>query len=116
MRKSERIEPFLMEIGSLWKERFPDWRFGQLMYNFFNVLGDPFYYEEDEFLEAFKAYCNRENPKEAIKKLREQKIDKETSTNYMEELNNFFEKFNLEEFQLKLKKEANEMNTMEDLE
>ena len=34
MRPIERIEPFLKELGDIWKERFPDWRFGQLIYNF----------------------------------------------------------------------------------
>ncbi len=73
MRDINRIDPFLNEIGELWQEKVPDWRFGQLMYNFFSVLGDPFYYEEDEFLEAFKAYLNRQDPKEAVKKFREEK-------------------------------------------
>lgn len=58
----------MLEMAKLWKENFPDWRFGQLMYNFFSQLGDPFYYEEEDILKAFKAYCNCENPKEAINK------------------------------------------------
>lgn len=56
MRDSERIIPFLLEIGKLWKEKVPDWRFGQLMYNFFSVCGDPFYWEDNKFLERFKKY------------------------------------------------------------
>lgn len=56
MRNSERIIPFLLEIGKLWKEKVPDWRFGQLMYNFFSACGDPFYWEDNRFLEQFKKY------------------------------------------------------------
>lgn len=73
MRDVNRIEPFMMEMAEIWKEKFPDWRFGQLMYNFFAQLGDPFYYEEDELMAAFKAYANREDPKEAVKRMREEK-------------------------------------------
>ena len=73
MRDINRITPFLEEVGQIWKEKFPDWRFGQLMYNFFTALGDPFYYEEDELLVAFKAYANKEEPRAAVEKLREEK-------------------------------------------
>ena len=74
MRDINRIEPFMLEIARIWKEKFPDWRFGQLMYNFFYEIGDPFYYEEEDLLEAFKAYCDGENPKEAIRKIIEQRL------------------------------------------
>lgn len=56
MRPIERIEPFLKEVGDIWKERFPDWRFGQLIYNFICETGDPFYWEEEEFLAKLKDY------------------------------------------------------------
>lgn len=56
MRDPERIIPFLLEIGKLWKEKVSDWRFGQLMYNFFSTYGDPFYWEDDSFLKLFKKY------------------------------------------------------------
>lgn len=68
MRKPKRIEVFLTDIGEIWKERYPDWRFGQLMFNFFCVYGDPFFLEEDEFLVAFQAFCKGENPREAVYK------------------------------------------------
>lgn len=57
MRNPKRIQPFLEEIGKIWEEKCPDWRFGQLL---FNVLGgrDPFYYEEDKFLAMVKNYFN----------------------------------------------------------
>lgn len=56
MRDVNRITPFLEEVGTIWKEKVPDWRFGQLMYNFFSAYGDPFYWEDDSFLELFKKY------------------------------------------------------------
>jgi len=103
MRNPDRIEPFLNEVGKVWREKFPDWRFGQLMYNFFSVLGDPFYYEEDELLEALKAYSNRENPKEAVKKYREQKTEKGNADSdvfmkYKEELETFLKSFDFVAF------------------
>lgn len=60
MRNKDRIEPFLNEIGKLWKEKVPDWRFAQLLVNFLpylqNKVGDIWFVEEDEFLEHFKNY------------------------------------------------------------
>ena len=38
MRDPERIEPFMTEIGKLWKENCPDWRFGQLIENVFGEM------------------------------------------------------------------------------
>jgi len=115
MRNPDRIETFLSEIGKLWKENCPDWRFGQLMFNFFSALGDPFYYEEDEFLEAFKAYFKREDPKEAVHRYREQKIerrktDPEVSPKYKEDIEKFFENFDYAAFQAKLKKQKEEID------
>lgn len=68
MRDINRIEPFMNEMASIWKEKFPDWRFGQLMSNSFCAFGDSFYYEEEELLVAFRAYANGEKPSEAVKK------------------------------------------------
>lgn len=67
MRKTERIDPFLNEIGRIWKEKCPDWRFGQIMVNFLPFLqkevGDIWFPEEEEFLLIFKKYFNdTENP------------------------------------------------------
>lgn len=64
MRPIERIEPFLKELGDIWKERFPDWRFGQLMYNFISENGDPFYWEDEEFLSRLEAYLQPEKEEE----------------------------------------------------
>lgn len=68
MRDINRIEPFMNEIASIWREKFPDWRFGQLMFNFLCAFGNPFYYEEEELLVAFRAYACGEDPCEAVKK------------------------------------------------
>lgn len=59
VRKIERIEPFMKELTKIWKEKCPDWRFGQLMSNVLNSFDiDPFFIEEDEMLERFKKYFN----------------------------------------------------------
>lgn len=65
MREKERIEPFLENLGVLWKKYYPDLRFGQMMFNFICAYGDPFYLEEDQFIAAFEAYCKGEDPKAA---------------------------------------------------
>ena len=38
MRDPNRIEPFLQELGKIWKEECPDWRFGQLIFNVFDKM------------------------------------------------------------------------------
>lgn len=59
VRKIERIEPFMKELTKIWKEKCPDWRFGQLISNVLNSFDiDPFFIEEDEMLERFKKYFN----------------------------------------------------------
>ena len=76
MRDINRIEPFMKAVASIWKEKFPDWRFGQMMSNFFCTFGDPFYFEEEELLVAFRAFANGEDPKEAVKKHMKEKVKK----------------------------------------
>lgn len=56
MRSTERIKPFLDKLGEEWETKVPDWRFGQLMFNFFSAYGDPFYWEEDKFLENLEKF------------------------------------------------------------
>lgn len=67
MRDPYRIQPMMLRMGELWEARVPDWRFGQLMYNFFASIGDPFHYEDDELMAGFEAYMNGTDPKEAIR-------------------------------------------------
>lgn len=66
MRNPKRMKPFLDEVEKIWADKFPDWRFGQLIFNFISAYGDPFHLEEDEFLVALKAYTNNEDPSDAI--------------------------------------------------
>lgn len=54
VRDVKRIKPFLEKIGEIWERECPDWRFGQLIYNFLHE--DPFYWEEDEFLRKLEEY------------------------------------------------------------
>ena len=57
MRDVKRMQPFMEEIIKEW-EKLPDWRFGQLMYNFIYTVGDPFYWEEEKFLEELKKFVD----------------------------------------------------------
>ncbi|KFZ25994.1 MAG: hypothetical protein KQ78_01959 [Candidatus Izimaplasma bacterium HR2] len=57
MRDINRMKLFLEKLEEQWKE-FPDWRFGQLMYNFMSTMGDPFYWEEEVFLEKLEIFID----------------------------------------------------------
>lgn len=59
MRDVNRIVPFMETLAQIWKDNLPDWRFGQLMYNFIADFGDPYYLEEDEFIEKFSEYVTK---------------------------------------------------------
>ena len=61
MRDKNRLDKFYKEICLLHKKYLPDWRFGQLMYNFLVWLNvdkkvDIFFPEEDRLLKLFKEY------------------------------------------------------------
>lgn len=54
MRNPDRIEPFLKELGDLWKQ-VSDWRFGQFICNTLGCLGvDPFFIEDDKMIKTLK--------------------------------------------------------------
>ena len=60
MRKKERIKPFMEELGKIWEDNCPDWRFGQLMINVLSSMPiDPFFPEEDKMLEYFREYFKK---------------------------------------------------------
>lgn len=59
MRDPNRIEPFLAEIAKLW-HKVPDGRFGQLICNI-PFKRDPFYMEDDEFLECVERLFDESN-------------------------------------------------------
>ena len=65
MRNKDRLDGFYGEMRDLHKKHFPDWRFGQLMSNFFGWLyetkkRDLFFPEEDEMIKHFKEYCDEQ--------------------------------------------------------
>lgn len=56
MRNPNRIDDFMFQLGQIWKNYFPDWRFGQLIMNFIREYGDPFYLEEGMFIEKMNEF------------------------------------------------------------
>ena len=62
MRDPDRLDTFYATIRNIHRTTFPDWRFGQLMSNFFGWLYetkkiDLFFPEEDEMLKYFKEFA-----------------------------------------------------------
>ena len=62
MRNPDRLDTFYATIKNIHRKAFPDWRFGQLMSNFFGWLSyekgvDLFFPEEDKMLEYFKEFA-----------------------------------------------------------
>ena len=53
MRDKNRIDPFLKEVGKIWKKS-PDLRFGQIIWILQSEMNvdDTFYIEEDRWTEA----------------------------------------------------------------
>lgn len=67
MRDLNRLDLFYDEVKKIHKVSFPDWRFGQLISNFFNWLfhekgKDCFYPEEEDILGYLKEYANENSP------------------------------------------------------
>ena len=59
MRNENRIFPMMNEMAYLWTENCPDWRFAQLMSNFFSWLGhDPFYIEDGDLMSEFRDFID----------------------------------------------------------
>ena len=63
MRDSARIPRYCATLQDAWDE-VPDWRFGQLIANFFRWLnaekgvGDIFFLEDDKFFSYLEEYIN----------------------------------------------------------
>lgn len=62
MRDPNRLDNFYDEMKKLHMEYFCDWRFAQMMWNYFKYSfdvrkQDPFFMEEDKFLSEFKEFC-----------------------------------------------------------
>lgn len=67
MRDPNRLNNFYDTMRNIHKKSFPDWRFGQLMSNFFGWLYsekkiDLFFPEEDKMIEYFKEFANETSP------------------------------------------------------
>lgn len=63
MRDPNRLDPFYSKVCRLHKENFPDWRFGQLVSNFWGWIyeqtkRDPFFIEEKEMLFLFERFIH----------------------------------------------------------
>ena len=61
MRDPNRLDKFYEEFCKIHKEKLPDWRFGQLISNFFGWIYsekkmDIWFPEENKMLELFKEY------------------------------------------------------------
>lgn len=62
MRDPKRIHRTALAIANVWAD-LPDWRFGQLIYNFKTAMEreghDIFYMEEDEFVQCLREYVDQ---------------------------------------------------------
>lgn len=55
MRDVNRIKPMMDKLAEIWQKQCPDWRFCQFISNVLsNCDFDPFYLEDDEFMELVK--------------------------------------------------------------
>lgn len=71
MRDISRIDRFTEELSRLWKEKTPDWRFGQLMSNFLGWVAtekkrDIFFPEETEMLTYLIEYFDEIRPSDSL--------------------------------------------------
>ena len=68
-RDLTRIQPFCERLAAAW-EKWPDWRFGQLVLNVFSDMERagtrPFYLEDDAMIGAIEAYCAKTRPKRSL--------------------------------------------------
>lgn len=63
MRDPNRLDNFYEEFKDIHRKHFPDWRFGQLISNFFGWIvstkgRDIFFPEEEEMLKLFREYVD----------------------------------------------------------
>ncbi len=60
MRNPDRIDDFCMLLAKLWREKVPDWRFGQLICNIVRDIGnDPFFIEDDKMKTLIEKYFEK---------------------------------------------------------
>ena len=63
MRNPDRLDNFYDEMKALHKKHFPDWRFLQMMSNYFRYSFevkkiDPFFLEENNLMSSFKEFID----------------------------------------------------------
>ena len=63
MRDPDRLDKLYEELKVIHKERLPDMRFGQMIYNFFKWYistkkSDYFFLEDDKFVDTFEEFVN----------------------------------------------------------
>lgn len=65
MRNPDRIDAFCNQLAKIWKEKAPDWRFGQLIMNVYGSMDvDPFFPEEDEMIQIIENFFSPKENKE----------------------------------------------------
>lgn len=70
VRDPKRIAPFLADLGTIWANCCPDWRFGQIVENVFGEMDYvPFMLEEDRMIEEFAKYFKVDTNPEFMKQL-----------------------------------------------
>ena len=67
MRDPKRLDKFFDEFKKIYKKKFPDWRFFQLMSNFMGWVyqekkKDPWFIEEPQCMELFKEFSEEMSP------------------------------------------------------
>lgn len=62
MRNPNRLDNFYITLRNIHKEYFPDWRFGQFIYNFLSWYGDPFFLEESAFIKEVEKFVKEVIP------------------------------------------------------
>ena len=60
MRDPKRLDSFYDRMKELHKT-VPDWRFGQLIYNFIRDIGDPFYIEDDKMISLLEEWLTNQH-------------------------------------------------------
>lgn len=69
MRDINRLDKFYNELCEIHKKHFPMWRFGQMIVNVLadwqaKTKRDIFFPEEDEMIQIFRDYVNKEREDE----------------------------------------------------
>ena len=64
IRDSNRIDEFCQELATLWKNHYPDMRFGQFVLNLYTYISnnarDMFFVEDQQMMQYIKEFCGEE--------------------------------------------------------